>query len=231
MPTYKQNCAQKYQRAIFIPAAFDDAGLSEKAFRVCCYLSRCADKHGRAWPQIRIIRKHCRGTLDSIVAAIRELEARGFLRIIRKKPAIYQMTNPEEWIFKDPVTTCSRNLERHVQGTPPTDPLPEPIGEPNKVPHIRYTNKVPQKTHTGLAAGSAVFPTLEQIRDYCAKLGLPESDADYFDTLWQGNGFTLNGDPIFDWRAVIENRKRSGWCPSQRPAAKKQKQKQKLRGL
>jgi hypothetical protein len=59
------------------------------------------------------------------------------------------------------------------------------------------------------------MPSLQAVIDYCAKRGIPESDAKYFHDLWLGNGFTNNGGPIHNWQAVIRNRKRRGFLPSQ----------------
>jgi DNA-binding MarR family transcriptional regulator len=98
--TYKQKLGAqfpKYSRPIYIPARLDDAGLSDKAFRILCHLSRRADKKGLAWPTLTQIRDQCKGTRVSIVAAIRQLKARGFLEILRKKPFLFRLTNPEEW--------------------------------------------------------------------------------------------------------------------------------------
>jgi hypothetical protein len=230
MPSYKENSGPKYRQETFIPKELDDAGLSQKAFRVYCHLCRRADKHGRAWPTIERIRKHYRGKRMTIIEAIRELKARGFLEIIRKKPVRYQLTGIQKW------KTANSEPRVHSDSEPPVHSDSEPTHDAGQPPERPETsegtpnkgtpNKVPQRIHTPAGAGTPVHlpPTLEEIKEHCLKLALPESDADYFNDLWQGNGFTLNKVPIHEWRAVIENRKRRGWCPSQRPAAQKKAQ-------
>lgn len=67
----------------FIPAWFDDAGLSSSAFRVACHLWRRADlKAGRPWtcyPSAKTIAQTCRMKRDTVFAALGELERRGLL--------------------------------------------------------------------------------------------------------------------------------------------------------
>ena len=63
-------------------------------------------------------------------------------------------------------------------------------------------------------------PTLEEVRLFCAKSGLPESDADWFFHKCEGNGWTNGGKPIKRWGSTITAWKAAGYMPSQKNAAK-----------
>jgi hypothetical protein len=133
---YQQNW--KYRREIFIPASFWNLKLSKNAFIVCCYLSKCADKHGRAWPTIKTIKDQCHIKLNSAVEAIRELEACGLLEIVRKKPGIYQLTNSDKWKMRCYPKGYHDVIPRDNYDVTPTrvvDPLPEPTEVPEGTPY------------------------------------------------------------------------------------------------
>jgi hypothetical protein len=49
--------------------------------------------------------------LRHVVAAIRELEDRRFIQIVRKRPAIYELTNPDQW-----KVNCHGKAEHDVTG-------------------------------------------------------------------------------------------------------------------
>jgi hypothetical protein len=68
---------------MLIDADFDDAGLSLAARGVYVHLCRRADKAHVAWPGINSIADTVRVDRKTVMAAIRELEERGFLRVMR----------------------------------------------------------------------------------------------------------------------------------------------------
>lgn len=68
---------------MLIDADFDDAGLSLAARGVYVHLCRRADKAHVAWPGINSIADTVRVDRKTVMAAIRELEKRGFLRVVR----------------------------------------------------------------------------------------------------------------------------------------------------
>jgi hypothetical protein len=66
------------------------------------------------------------------------------------------------------------------------------------------------------------MPPLSMIKAETAKLGLPDSDADYIHDAWLTNGFkTGRGHKIQHWRAAIRNWFRNGFFPSQKIRAKR----------
>jgi hypothetical protein len=58
------------------------------------------------------------------------------------------------------------------------------------------------------------LPPLSEVSAYCAKLGLPATDAKYLHDLWLSNGFKNNGGAIVDWQAAIRARKARNFLPS-----------------
>jgi hypothetical protein len=68
---------------MLIDADFDDAGLSLAARGVYVHLCRRADKTHVAWLGIDSIADTVRANKKTVIAAIRELEERGFLRVVR----------------------------------------------------------------------------------------------------------------------------------------------------
>jgi hypothetical protein len=66
------------------------------------------------------------------------------------------------------------------------------------------------------------MPPLSMIKVETAKLGLPDSDADYIHDAWLANGFkNARGIKIAHWRAAIRNWFRNGFFPSQKTRAKR----------
>jgi hypothetical protein len=68
---------------MLIDSDFDDAGLTLAARGVYVHLCRRADKAHVAWPGIDSIADTVRANRKTVIAAIRELEQRGFLRVVR----------------------------------------------------------------------------------------------------------------------------------------------------
>jgi pyocin large subunit-like protein len=58
------------------------------------------------------------------------------------------------------------------------------------------------------------LPPLSEVSAYCAKLGLPATDAKYLHDHWLSNGFKKNGEPILNWQAAINARKARNLLPS-----------------
>ena len=59
-------------------------------------------------------------------------------------------------------------------------------------------------------------PSLEDLVLFCTELGLPRTDAEYYDDHWKANGYRIGNNRVKDWKAVIRNHKRHGWLPSQK---------------
>lgn len=60
--------------------------------------------------------------------------------------------------------------------------------------------------------------TREEVIAFCAEVGLPQTDADYFFDKCEGSGWKNGGNPIKDWRATIRSWKAAGYMPSQKAA-------------
>lgn len=59
-------------------------------------------------------------------------------------------------------------------------------------------------------------PTVEEIKAHCVKLGLPESDGEWFFHKCEGSGWTNNGKPIRSWAGTISAWKLANYMPSQK---------------
>ena len=54
------------------------------------------------------------------------------------------------------------------------------------------------------------------VESYCTEIGLPASDGTACYNRWQGNGWTVSGKPICDWKATIRSWRDHGYLPSQK---------------
>jgi hypothetical protein len=59
-------------------------------------------------------------------------------------------------------------------------------------------------------------PSVEEVKLYVAKLGLPESDAVWFWHKCEGNGWTNGGKKIKSWQHTISSWNVAGYMPSQK---------------
>ena len=62
------------------------------------------------------------------------------------------------------------------------------------------------------------MPPFSAIASQAAMMGLPESDAQFLDDYWLGNGFKTGRNPVKDWRAVMRVWFRGKYFPSQKAA-------------
>lgn len=75
-------------------------------------------------------------------------------------------------------------------------------------------------------SGSKSRPSsVEEVEEFCKSLGLLRSDGEFFFHKWEASGHMVNKSPIKDWRAVVRQWKSTGYCPSQKDAAKSSKPK------
>jgi DNA-binding MarR family transcriptional regulator len=70
---------RRFKAPLFAHSSIDDAGLSPGAFRVLGHPARRAGNNGVAFPGIRDIAKTCRMNCHTVMAAIQELEKRGYV--------------------------------------------------------------------------------------------------------------------------------------------------------
>jgi Helix-turn-helix domain len=106
---------------MLIDSDFDDAGLSLAARGVYVHLCRRADKAHVAWPGIDSIADTVRANRKTVIAAIRELEQRGFLRVMRA----WGCRSNYEILPKH----CWKALPQTDQSTIGTDPEETPLLE------------------------------------------------------------------------------------------------------
>lgn len=109
--------------ALFVPAWADEAGLTPIQFRVLAHLWRRAGKKRRCWPAAPSIRKTCRISNDAFWAAIKVLEARGFLRREKRR------YNSNEYILLLPDVTPENRVTLLPQET--GEQSPTETGEPS----------------------------------------------------------------------------------------------------
>jgi hypothetical protein len=59
-------------------------------------------------------------------------------------------------------------------------------------------------------------PSLGEVKDFCLKSGISESDAEWFFHKCEGNGWTNGGKPIKRWTSTLLSWKTAGYLPSQK---------------
>lgn len=62
-------------------------------------------------------------------------------------------------------------------------------------------------------------PGMEEVKLFCAKAGIPDSDAEWFFYKCEGNGWTNGGQPIKRWGPTLTSWKTAGYLPSQKHEA------------
>lgn len=86
---------------------------------------------------------------------------------------------------------------------------------------LHVQDKVQDKDNTGGVGGEKSKPrkdrgTLDEVRDFCAAEGIPDSDAQAMFHKWEGCGWKNGGAAIKDWRSVLRSWRAGGWLPSQK---------------
>lgn len=76
------------------------------------------------------------------------------------------------------------------------------------------------KTKSNKARIVMYRPSIDAVRVFARKLGLPESDGEYMFHHWESNGWTKNGKPIKNWQAMIRSWKSAKYMPSQKTNAR-----------
>jgi hypothetical protein len=71
----------------------------------------------------------------------------------------------------------------------------------------------------------------EEVIAYVLSIGFAEGDAKLIWARWKGNGFTNSGQPICDWKAVIDSWARQGFLLSQKKQAERAANKLPVRNL
>ena len=80
----------------FVPRYIFDAGLSVEAVALYAAMAVFADQDGKCYPSQRVLCDMLGRTRGSIWKAMKELEGKGLIRVIRRKATVnrYQFINP-----------------------------------------------------------------------------------------------------------------------------------------
>lgn len=89
------------------------------------------------------------------------------------------------------------------------------IGLAKGIDTLQEQDKDQDKDKTRLRKDRA---SLEELREFCASVGLPESDGEASFHKWEGNGWKNGTSTIKDWKATIRSWQASGYMPSQKGA-------------
>jgi len=179
-------------------------------------LTRYENNDKEAWPSQSTLAAECEIDIKTIILGLKRLELSGFISKMGNgqngtvKYRINRGGGPENGGPPPPETgdectgTSKSVLTEGVQGETQTELLPAPPPPPAKPKPIKNRG------------------TLEEVRAYCASLGLPQSDADWFFNKCEGNGWKNGGEPIQVWRSTISAWKLAGYMPSQRSGQTRQ---------
>jgi hypothetical protein len=58
--------------------------------------------------------------------------------------------------------------------------------------------------------------SIDELKTFCAEIGMPESDGESMFHHWEANGWKNGSSPSKDWKAGIRKWKSQGWLPSQK---------------
>jgi hypothetical protein len=108
---------------IFVHSKIDDLGLSMAAFRIYGHLARRAGG-GLAYPGIDSMAAICRCAKNTVVAAVRELEARCMIvaNRIKGKGTTYRLTKSSEWTREETTTPAKEITEpRKIDNATPAN--------------------------------------------------------------------------------------------------------------
>jgi hypothetical protein len=208
--------AQSEFNVLFVHSRVDDFGLTLRQFRVYCHLARRAGS-GVAFPGRRSIAKVTKMSKTSAVQAIRDLESLKLLEVTRTDghTTHYHLTAPSKWSTgPNERTVASRTGP--IRGTPWTNPGngtgPIQGTKGNPIKEIQEGN--PNLSLFSSSASSlgeyrgvrAKFekPTAEAVRLQCAKIGLPESEAEKFWNYHESKGWVVGRAPMKNWHAALQ---------------------------
>lgn len=161
--------------------------------------------HDVCWPSMRLLAEECCMSEDTVQRRVEVLSSKGLLSFQKRSAQdgrntsnLYHLPVPDSYYGVAPAG--SGYPTRQQRDTPPPA-----AGE-------TYNTNLSLNlgTHTK-SRGS-----LEECKDFCTKIELPESDGEWFFHKCEGNGWTNNKQPIKDWKATIRAWKSAGYMASQR---------------
>ena len=169
-----------------------------------------ANDKGSAWPAIDTIAAKSRHTDRGVQKILARLQDKGLLLISRGA---------------GPYDTNVYQIIPESRGEPgsPSPERGEPPGSPN--PSVTVNTSVPKASTVRREGGTGGIvhprtaftpPTIEEVKEFCPTVGIPDTDADWFFYKGQGNGWTNGGKPMKDWKATLRSWKAGGYLPSQK---------------
>lgn len=76
-----------------------------------------------------------------------------------------------------------------------------------------YDNDLKENTLEGVKEKRCAPPTLQEVKDYCLKMGYTHVDAERFIDYYASNGWMVGKNRMKDWKAVVRNWDRSEKTP------------------
>jgi len=184
---------------------WDSADSSLGELLVFLALADHANDKGFCWPGVEGLAKKSRLSERQTRYILRNLEKKGYIRtLIQQGPRgcnMYEITLGEGAVSAPPTQGAVCN----TRGGSPRQYGGQPIA-----PESSGTVIEPS-VHIHRSRGS-----IEECKEFCKEIGLPESDGEAFFYKCEGNGWTNNKQPIKDWKATIRHWKAEGYMASQK---------------
>lgn len=146
--------------------------------------------------------KILRTTPDNLQKAVEDLKATGSTNVTlwsRESHAGVTLINRRmrrEWIARE---HCRKRKSRS-RVTPPVTPL----SRPNHAVDVR-SQKSEVRSQIYITPPRFAPPSLEMVKLQCAKIGLPESEAESFVAHYESNGWKVGKNPMRSWTAAMIN--------------------------
>jgi hypothetical protein len=197
-------------------------------------------------PGVQALNFHDRGVWFEIICIMHESEERGKLMLngsAMPDDALARLLGLDKQILTTTLTTlltygvCSRcdvsgaiTCRRMIRDENLRKIRAE-CGKQGGNPYLvnqKSTTKVNQKSTPSISTSISVSssnnkkekPSIDQVRLFCAEIGLPESDGDATFWKWEGNGWTNGDKTIKNWKATIRSWKAAGHMASQKNSPK-----------
>lgn len=187
---------------------FDNSEMRGNDRLVMLAIADNADEEKRqAWPSVANIAHKTRIPIRTVWRCIKRCVASGELAIIRSGSKDGGSNLYEVLVKRSSRLGSVKMTGAPIDGTPPmpVDGIP-PMPMSGTLTVIEPSLQPSVHTH----------PSLEECKDFCTKLDLPERDGEWFFYKCQGNGWTNNGKAIKDWKATIRAWKEAGYMASQK---------------
>ena len=85
----------------------------------------------------------------------------------------------------------------------------------------RARDAVAEHGHPDKERESKAIGTLQEVREFCKQIGLPETIADWFFHKCEGNGWMNGKNKIKNWQSTIRAWRAAGYLPNQKNPEKR----------